>query len=123
MFKILFLEDEPELAQIYKEELEISGFEVLWIESLNGLEEKIKKFQADIFVFDQEIRGESKTGIEILHELKNNFPHSKSIILSNYSNPNLEKKAKQAGANKFLLKINTPPKLLVTHIQKLLNER
>ena len=73
----------------------------------------------DVAILDQSLHGETKTGIEIIPLVKSIFPKAVILMLSNYSSLDLEQEARQAGADGFLVKIDTSPIKLVQILQEL----
>ena len=117
--KIIFLEDEEVLGRIYTEHLKAAGFEVKWLKTTKETEEMAKKIKADLVLLDQGIRGENKSGLDIICSLKAALPEAKIVMLSNFSHFQLEEEALKAGAIGYLVKINTPPNALVKYVNKL----
>jgi DNA-binding NarL/FixJ family response regulator len=74
-----------------------------------------------LLIIDHGIRGEKKSGLDVIPALRKCLPQSKIIMLSNYPQAQLEQQAVKAGASAFLVKINTPLKVLVNYVQKILN--
>ena len=110
--KIFLLEDESLLGQIYKKKLE-TFFEVKWVTSLDHLIDEATSYFPDLIILDHGIRGEKKTGSDFILDLKKHLPKAKIVILSNYSQFELEEKALRMGAEKYLLKIDTSPQVLL----------
>ena len=119
--KIILLEDEEILGGIYKKNLEAAGYDVIWVRTTEETEKVAKSFKADVALLDHGISGEDKTGIDTIASLKKDLPNLKIVILSNYSQFQLEQKANKAGAVDYLIKIDTPPDVLVNYVNKLLN--
>ena len=120
MKKIILLEDEEVLGKIYKKNMERAGYEVRWLKSTKETIAAAKKFKANLILLDHGIRGEDKSGLEIIADLKEAIPDAKIVMLSNYSHFQLEEEALEAGAIGYLVKINTPPSALVDYVDKLL---
>jgi DNA-binding response OmpR family regulator len=119
MKKILILEDEEALGRIYQKKLQEAGYEVNWKQSVEEAEQVAHNFAADLVLVDHGIRGKEKSGLDFLPDLKNLLPHTKVVMLSNYNQPELERAALNAGASAYLVKINTPPKVLVNYVNGL----
>ena len=117
MKKILILEDEDVLGKMYKKKLEAAGFEVQWVKTVEKTEQMVQRFPADLLLLDHGIRGYEKAGIDIIPLLRKILPDSKILMLSNYSDFQFHAKAIEEGADAYLVKINTPPKVLVQYIQ------
>ena|SRR5690606_14178679 len=120
MKKILILEDEEVLGRVYKKKLESAGFIVEWTRTIDETEKKVRDFKADVILLDHGITGHERAGVDLIGGLRTLLPHSKIIMLSNYSDFELQSKAMYEGADAYLVKINTPPKVLVSYIQGLI---
>lgn len=120
MKKILFLEDEIILGQIYQKILKKAGFKVVWITKPQEAKNQLKKFNPDIAILDLIIKNTSQNGLKLVSEIKKTIPQTKIIILSNYSHQRVQKKAFKAGADDYLIKINTHPNVLIEYINKIL---
>jgi len=122
--KILLIEDDPRQIEIYEKAIGEAGFE---IESLkwgkDGLErlEEIKtkkKRKPDLILLDLILP--DINGILILEKAKLD-PELKDIpffILTNYSDPELEKMGKELGAEKHIIKTDVTPSQLVKIIKE-----
>ena len=119
--KILLMEDEAVLGEIYKKALEEAGFEVEWYKTTEETEEAAKRFMPNVILLDHGIRGEDRSGLDILPGIKKILPKSNVVMLSNYSEKQLEKATKKAGAVGYLIKLDTPPAVLVQYVKKLLS--
>jgi len=120
MPKILIIEDEKILAQMYKEKFEKEGFEVyLAFSSKEGLS-LTKKERPDLILLD--ILLPKEDGIVFLKWLKNE-PKISSIpvvVISNYDDPKTKKEAFELGVKEYLLKTDYTPQQLIEKIKKYL---
>lgn len=123
MIKVLILEDEITLGRVYKKRLEGAGFSVEWTKTVAETEERVGVFRPDVILLDHGIPGYEKRGVDLIVELRAFSPASKIIMLSNYSDSPLQKKALQDGADAYLVKINTPPQVLISFLQNLISSR
>src|SRR3972149_7450501 len=117
MKKVLILEDEEILGSIYTKKLEQSGFIVCWVKSLKDLKENVKHNNFDIIVLDNGLKNEEQSGLDIVSEMRKFFPHSYILMLSNYSQRQFREAAIREGANEYLVKMNTSPKVLVQFLK------
>jgi len=115
--KIILLEDEAVLANLYSKALSSAGYEVKHYADTVHLIKEAAQFNADAAFIDQNLSGES--GVDVIPVLKQINPQIKIAILSNYSEFQMEEEAKKAGADDYLLKINTSPFHLVAYVNKL----
>lgn len=119
MKKILIIEDESILAEMYKEKFSQEGFEVLWApDEKTGLELAEKK-EPHIILLDILLGGE-EDGVSFLKKLRKKPKISQIPVLafSNYDEPRKRKECFQLGAKEYLLKTNYTPNELVKIVQK-----
>jgi len=123
MTKILLIEDEKILAQMYKDKLTRAGFEVfLAFDSKEGLV-ITKKEMPDLILLDILLPAED--GIVYLNWLKNE-PKISSIpvvVVSNYDDPKTKKEAFKLGVKDYLIKSNYTPEEVVQKIKNYLKEK
>jgi DNA-binding response OmpR family regulator len=98
--------------------LEKEQFEVFWFKTVEEIENFSSVSCVDIILLDHGIRGYEKSGIDIIQNLRHKFHKSKIIMLSNYSQRDLQEKAFSLGADEYLIKMNTPPKVLLEILKR-----
>ena len=115
--KILIVEDEKILAEMYYDVFIQAGFKVFSaVESKQGLE-MAKKEKPDLIVLDILLPREN--GISFLEQQKKD-PEISSIpvvVFTNYNGPDTEKKAKKLGVKGYLIKANFTPQQFVSKIK------
>jgi len=120
MKKILLIEDEKILAEMYRDKFIQAGFEVfLAFESREGLA-LAKKERPDLIILDILLPREN--GIVFLAGLRKD-PEISSIpvvAFSNYDDPKTKKEAFKLGAKDYLIKTNYTPSEIVAKIKQLL---
>lgn len=121
--KILVVEDEDYLRDIYVEVLTTAGFGV--DEAVNGQEgyDKIKKGSYDLILLD--IIMPKVDGIQVLKLLKTNPPSNpvgKILMLTNVGNEALISDSITLGASGYLLKANFTPDKVVEEVKKALEK-
>jgi CheY-like chemotaxis protein len=123
MAKIMLVEDDPMIAEIYQRKFETAGFEV--VNAVTGKE--VLKYaletRFDLILLDMVLP--EMSGIDVLKELRNNPLYDenlKVVVLSNLSKAENEKEVMAAGANGFIGKTQYSPSELITEIKRLLNE-
>lgn len=123
MSKIMLVEDDPMIAEIYKKKFETAGFEV--VNATTGTE--VLKFASaesfDLILLDMVLP--EMSGMDVLKELKKSGKYSsdlKVVILSNLNKSEHEKEAKENGADGFIGKTQFSPSELVVEVQRLINE-
>ncbi|MCX6788987.1 MAG: response regulator [Candidatus Gribaldobacteria bacterium] len=124
--KILLIEDEPQLVEIYNVVLSKAGFVVEtfkygveakeYLATVRRGAEKPSLILIDLILPDM-------NGIEILEEVKK-YPETQDIpcfVSTNYSDPEMEKKCLALKAEKFLLKTDHTPKELAEIVKQRLS--
>jgi DNA-binding response OmpR family regulator len=118
--KILIIEDDPYLIDVYKTKLEKEGFEVEIAESGEKGLEKLKEEKFDLLVLD--IVLPKFNGFEILEKIKENkdIKDLKIIVLSNLSQKEEIERALSFGVEKYLIKAYFTPTEVIEEIKKIL---
>jgi len=127
--KILLIEDEPQQIEIYEKAVKEAGFEIESLkwgeEGLKRLEEikSKKKEKPDLILLDLILP--DINGIAILEKAKLDL-QLKDIpffILTNYSDPELEKTGEELGVEKHIIKTDVTPSQLVKIIKNWFKKR
>jgi DNA-binding response OmpR family regulator len=117
--KILIIEDNKILSDMYKFKLSLEWFEVMVENESNNSMRIVSTFQPDLIVLDLMMPG--MNWFDILKNLKkDNDNKVKIIISSNLSSQEDKDTVMWLWADKFLLKSNTSPKELIEEIRSLL---
>ena len=119
--KILLIEDEKILSEMYETRLKKEGFEVINTRDAEGGLELIKKEKPDLILLDLLLPG--MQGQEALRVLKED-PKTKDIpviIFSNYDTPEVRKEAEKYGV-RYILKANITTRDLVELVKKEMGE-
>lgn len=120
MAKILIIEDDEVLAQMYATRLTSEGHTVVSERDGAAGLAKAKEFKPDVILLDLMLPGLS--GQKILSQLQTSSDQSaKIIVLSNLANAQEEQEALRQGAAKFLIKTRVTPSEVVAAIEQLLN--
>lgn len=125
--KILLVEDDPAMVDVYSLLIKRAGFE---LEVANLGREAIRKINAlkrdsgtkpDIIILDLVLP--DINGVEVLREIRkdDSTKDIKVFILTNQDNVQLESQSGEVKPDKFILKVNTTPTQLVETIKKELN--
>jgi DNA-binding response OmpR family regulator len=116
--KILLIEDEKILSEMYKQKFTQAGFEVFSSsESKEGLE-MAKKEKPDLIILDILLPREN--GITFLKWMKEE-PEISSIpvmVFSNYDDPKTKKEARELGVKDYLIKANYTPNGIVEKVKQ-----
>lgn len=117
--RILIVEDESLLAEMMSFTITRHGFEIKTVYSGKEALETLGKEKFDLVLLD--ILLPDKGGLEILREMRSGNDNTPVIILSNISDEEIIKRAKELGAKEFLTKSNTPILDLIDRIKTHLN--
>ena len=118
-YKILLIEDEPDLVDLFSTSLRKAGFQVEVIEDgLNALN-FVKKIKPDLVLLDLIIP--KKDGYEVLKEIKYDKATSKTLVyvFSNLTQKAEIEKAMKLGAKDYLIKSDYTPSKLVAKINEI----
>jgi len=119
--KILCIEDDRFIGEMYVRSLKKAGFEVDWmVDGNDGLVAARNKVY-DFILLD--IMLPQKRGNEILESLRNDkqdlVPDSKIIVLTNFEQDEESKYVMEKNADAYLIKAEITPKKLISVIQQL----
>lgn len=119
MKKILLVEDDPFLIDIYKKKLENSGFEVKVAKQGNKAIKLAIDERPDLIILD--IVLPEMDGWEILKKLKsdNKTKNIQVVFLSNLGQKQEVEKGLKLGAIKYLIKAHYTPSDVVKEIKKI----
>lgn len=123
MPKILFVEDDPFIAEIYKKKFESSGFDVLNVTTGKAVLKEASEQKFDLILLDLVIP--EMSGTEVLRELRHNpeySPDLKVIVFSNLSSTEDREECLKLGANGFISKTEFSPTEVVTEVNRFLNQ-
>lgn len=117
--KVLIVEDDRFISEMYARSLKNAGYEV--DEVVTGPEgyEAAKGGGYDYILLD--IMIPDKTGVEVLEDLRGKdgqgLPKSKIIIMTNFEQDDATRQAMERLADGYLIKAEITPKRLVTIVQ------
>ncbi len=124
MTRILLVEDDPMIAEIYQKKFLSSGFEVDVAATATEVFQKVQEKGYDLMLLDLVLP--EMNGIEILRKLKNDTqlrdPNLKVLIFSNLNDQENQEKALELGAIGFIEKSMYNPAELVEEVQRILHE-
>jgi len=110
MKKILIIEDDPIIANVYRNKLAVEGYQTeAALDGESGLK-VMRSFQPDAIVLDLMLP--KMSGTEVIKEIRSEAEFSKLpiIVFSNTYLTNLVQEAWKAGATKCISKTNCSPK-------------
>ena len=122
MAKILIIEDEQVLSDMYKDQFEKEGYEISEAQTAQGGIEQAKKNHPDFILLDILLLDSS--GITFLEE-KNEDPEIANIpvlAFSAYNNKNTTERAKELGVIEYFLKTDYTPNQLLSWINNYLKK-
>ena len=110
MKKILFIEDDQVVANVYRNKLTVEGYQVeVAVDGESGLR-LMRTFQPNVIILDLMLPGIS--GVDVIKEVRSepDFVKTPIIVFSNTYLTNIIQDAWRAGANKCLSKSSCTPK-------------
>jgi len=113
MKKVLIIEDDQIVANIYRNKLSLEGFKVeVSLDGESGVE-TVKSFKPDAVLLDLMLP--KVTGVEVMKQLRatSDFAQTPIIVFSNTYLSNMVQEAWKAGATKCLSKANCTPKHVI----------
>lgn len=121
--KILLIEDDPFLLNMYATKFELENFEVVVADDGEKGAKLALKESPDIILLD--IILPKKDGFEVLKIIKSDEKARKIpvVLLTNLSQKNEIEKGMAMGANDFLIKAHFMPSEVVAKIKKIIGEK
>ncbi len=122
MKKILLVEDDALISEMYINKLASAGFEVEIAKDGETAIAKAKEIKPDLMLLDVVLP--KKDGFEILKEIKNS-PETKdirAIFLTNLGEEENIRKGKEAQADAYLIKAHSTPSEIVEKIKEMLGK-
>ena len=115
--RVLFVEDDPSVAQMYKLKLELDGYQVMVAPDGEQALEQATANPPDIIFLD--IRLPKMDGLAVLEKLREteSTKHVPVVILSNYSERELVERGLKLGALEYLIKSQTTPAKLAGGVE------
>jgi CheY-like chemotaxis protein len=120
MKKILIVEDDQIVANIYRNKLAVEGYQVeVTLDGESGLK-LMRTFRPDAIVLDLMLP--KMSGVEVIRQIRSEADFAKLpvVVFSNTYLTNLVQDAWKAGASKCVSKINCPPKELVQMMRQII---
>ena len=120
--RVLFVEDDPTVAQMYRLKLELDGYQVVMAKDGEEGLKLAAKLKPDIIFLD--IRLPKMGGLDVLEQLRqgNETKHTPVVILSNYGERELVERGLKLGALEYLIKSQTTPANLSRGVEGWLKE-
>lgn len=120
MKKILIVEDDPMLVEIYSKKFTSKGFEIDTAISGAEAEKKVKNGNFDLVLLDLVLP--ETDGFSVLKKIKEDpaISSTKVVVFSNLSQEEDKERASMLGADGFLTKSDYTPGEIVEHIKEIL---
>jgi CheY-like chemotaxis protein len=121
MSKILLVEDDPFIAEIYEKKLADAGFEVVNAKTGKEVLKRVAESTYDLVLLDMVLP--ELSGMEVLQELRSKPEYDqnlKIVVFSNLSSPEEQAAAIKAGATGFISKTSFAPSQVVDEIKRYL---
>ena len=120
--RVLFIEDDPTVAQMYKLKLELDGYRVVMAKDGEEGLQSATDDPPDIIFLD--IRLPKMDGFAVLESLRSDerTQHVPVVILSNYGERELVERGLKLGALEYLIKSQTTPANLSRGVEGWLKE-
>lgn len=123
MSKILLVEDDPMISEVYMTKFQASGIEADLAESGRAVLQKARENKYDLVLLD--IVLPEMNGMEVLEELRTKPEYDKDlkiVMFSNLSEKTDRDRALQLGANGFVPKAEFSPSQLVSEVVRFLRQ-
>ena len=118
--KILIIEDEKVLGEMYQEKFTKEGFEVILVGSAEEAIEVVPKVKPDLILLD--ILLPQKNGLGFMEWFNNqkDLASIPVIAFSNYDHPEVRQKAIKMGIKRYLIKTDFTPQEIVDEVKRYL---
>ncbi|HBP01052.1 MAG: Multi-sensor hybrid histidine kinase [Candidatus Moranbacteria bacterium GW2011_GWE1_49_15] len=123
MAKILLVEDDQMIADIYRNKFESAGFDFVNAKTGKEVLKYVGMENFDLVLLDMVLP--EMSGMDVLKEIKRSGNYDKNIrviIFSNLNPSDVQKEALENGAEGFIGKMQYTPSELVVEIRRLLNQ-
>lgn len=122
MTKVLIVEDDPMISEIYQKKFSDSGFEVLAVDSGEKALTLNKTEKIDVMMLD--LIMPKMDGFEVIKNIRESKinPEMKIFIFSNLSQKEDQDRAMKLGADVFIIKADYAPSELVKEISRRINQ-
>jgi DNA-binding response OmpR family regulator len=119
---VLFIEDDPTVAQMYRLKLELDGYRVVMAKDGDEGLRMASELRPDIIFLD--IRLPKKDGFAVLEAIRSDAETQDIpvVILSNYGERDLVERGLRLGAQEYLIKSQTTPADLSRGVEGWLRE-
>ncbi|HUD44835.1 MAG TPA: response regulator [Patescibacteria group bacterium] len=119
--KILLVEDEASIADVFKDQLTLGGFDVEIAPGGAQALQMLKASKYDLMLLDLVMP--EVDGLEVLKEIKEKpaeYPQIPTIALTNVTSEDVKKAVEPYNLKGYLLKLSTKPQEMIEAINKAL---
>lgn len=118
--KILVVDDDLPLQEMYKERLELAGYDVAAASDGQEAIEKAREYRPDIILLD--VMMPRANGFDVLETLRReeSTSHIPVLMLTALVQESARERAKEAGAQGYIIKSETMPGEVIKKIQETL---
>jgi len=122
MAKVVIVEDDPMISEIYQKKFMDAGFDVSAVTSGEQVLTMAKQEKVDVILLD--LIMPKMDGFEVIQRLREGAfdPGIKIIVTSNLSSHEDQEKALKLGANGFVAKSDYSPSEMVAQVKRLINQ-
>lgn len=120
MARILLVEDDRSMRNIYAFALQKEGFEVIMAESGAEAVDRVEEQRFDVILLDMLMMGMSGLDFLRTYNVKKKAPQTRVIALTNFDNERIQDKARELGVDEYLEKARYEPRQLVEHVRAVL---
>ncbi|MDP2641478.1 MAG: response regulator [Candidatus Yanofskybacteria bacterium] len=117
MKRILLVEDDPLLIEIYQTKLKASGYEVHIAQDGEKAIRALQQETPDVMILDLVLP--RKDGWEVLEAIRGAGARPKILVLSNLGQKEEIKRAMELGVDKYLIKAHFTPSQVVEELETL----
>lgn len=118
-YRLLIVEDDFYLNQLYSFSAEKAGFEVI---SKTDGEEALKEIENDIFDFALiDLMLPKVDGFTLMRRIKSKAENTRIIVITNMESPDSKNEAMAIGAYTYLLKVNHTPTQVIKVVKESIN--
>ena len=120
--KVLIIEDDVALANLYKTELELAGYSVVHVSEGSRAVSAIEENPPSVVLLDIMLPG--RNGLEILKDIRENeqIKDTKVIMLTNFGNEENVSMALELGALDYIMKYKITPSEMKDRLSSLLGQ-
>ncbi len=119
--KLVLVEDETFLGEMYVKKFEEEGFEMVWVDEGGKALDTIRTVHPDAVILD--ILLPQISGFAILQKMKQEdaLRHIPVVILTNLSEAEDQERGKHLGAVSYILKVDATPEEVVRQVKEALH--